>query len=107
MPPSGVLGLEDELPARMRHGKQEHISRPMGAQIVQDGVDPLDLGGQPGIDLVQEVGEVDRRAAVIGLGYPAVDQILARLIRPSPSHGRYAEFLGFLYKCDPNRVMRA
>lgn len=56
----GVLWLEDELPAWMRDRKQEHISRPMSAQVVQNRANAIGLGWQPGVDFVQEIGEVER-----------------------------------------------
>jgi len=61
----GVFGLKDELPAWVCQGKQEHVGRPMSTQVVHDGIDPLGIVRQPGIGLVQEVGEVDRRPAGI------------------------------------------
>src|SRR5512141_738988 len=64
----GVLGLEDELPALMSQGKQEHVHGPMRRQVVQNRVHPVRLGWQPGVYLFQEGGEVDRRTALISRG---------------------------------------
>ena len=64
----GVLGLEDELPAGMRQRAQQHISRTMGAQVIQDGVYALDLRRDPRLDRLQEIDEVGRGASQVWLG---------------------------------------
>jgi hypothetical protein len=44
-----LLGLQDELPARMRQGEQQDIGGPMGTQIIHDRVDSLHVRGNPGL----------------------------------------------------------
>ena len=58
-----IRGLKDELPARMRQTEEQHIHRAVGAQVVQDGVDPRGLRREPGVDLFQKVHPVGDRAA--------------------------------------------
>src|ERR671910_1283776 len=60
-----ILGLEDELPARMEQAEQQHVGRAVSAEVVRYRIDPLDRGIDPGFDLTQEV--VGRGAAIIGL----------------------------------------
>src|SRR3954451_22766622 len=62
-----ILGLEDELPARMEQAEQQHVGRAVGAEVVNDRIDPLDRGIDPGFDFAQEVDPVCRGAAVVGL----------------------------------------
>ena len=52
----GCVGrLEDELPAWVGQDEEQDIGRPVGVQVVQDGVDALDLGRGPRLDALQEV----------------------------------------------------
>jgi len=62
----GILRLEDELPARTPQREQQNISRPMDVQVVQDTVDVLDLGGDPIVNLLQEVQPVGNRPTRVG-----------------------------------------
>src|SRR3954469_19801113 len=62
-----ILGLEDELPARMEQAEQQHVGRAVGAEVVNDRIAPLDRGIDPGFDFAQEVDPVCRGAAVVGL----------------------------------------
>src|SRR5579859_6788344 len=48
-----TLGLEDELPAGMGQREQQHVGRPMDVEVVDNGVDPFDLVGNPYLDVVQ------------------------------------------------------
>src|SRR4051812_47808880 len=64
----GVLGLEDELPARVQQAEQQHVGRAVDVEVVEHGVDALDRGIDPGLDLAQEVDPVDRGAALVGGG---------------------------------------
>ena len=50
----GVLGLKDELPARMGQGEQQHIGGAMHVQVVDDRMDPLDLIRDPGLHLLRK-----------------------------------------------------
>src|SRR3954469_7824925 len=61
----GILGLEDELPARMEQAEQQYVRRAVSTEVVNDRIDPLDRGVDPGFDFAQEV--VCRGAAVVGL----------------------------------------
>src|SRR5258708_11321455 len=54
----GVFGLEDELPAGMRQGEEQDIGGAVGAQVVQNGVDPLYVRSDPALHLFQEGDEV-------------------------------------------------
>src|SRR6185436_14710601 len=60
-----ILGLEDELPARMEQAEQQHVGRAVSAEVVSDSIDPLDCGIDPGFDLAQEVDPVGCGAAII------------------------------------------
>src|SRR5690349_6732517 len=62
-----VLGLEDELPARMEQAEQQHVRRAVGVEVVDHGVDPLGRRVDPGLDRAQEVDPVGRGAAVVGM----------------------------------------
>jgi hypothetical protein len=64
---SRILGLEDELPARMEQAEQQNIRRAVSAEVVSDCIDPLDGGIDPGFDLTQEVNPVGCGAAIIGV----------------------------------------
>src|SRR4051812_40632404 len=50
-----ILGLEDELPARMEQAEQQHVGSAVGAEVVGHSIYPLDRGIDPGFDLAQEV----------------------------------------------------
>ena len=63
-----VLGLEDELPARMEQAEQQHVRRAVGIEVVDDCIDTLARRIDPGLDRAQEIDPVGRRAALIGLG---------------------------------------
>jgi hypothetical protein len=64
----GIGWLEDELPARVGQRPEQDVGRPVGGQVVEDGVDPLRLGPDPGIDLLPELNPVGDGAALIGDG---------------------------------------
>jgi hypothetical protein len=51
---SGIGGLEDEFPARMEQAEQQHVRRAVSAEVVNHGIDPLDCGVDPGLDLAQD-----------------------------------------------------
>src|SRR3954453_14196031 len=63
-----VLGLEDELPARMEHAEQKHVRRAVGIEVVDHCIDALARRIDPGLDRAQEIDPIGRRAALIGLG---------------------------------------
>src|SRR5215208_3121846 len=63
-----VLGLEDELPARMEQAEQQHVRRVVGIEVVDDCIDALAHRIDPGLDRAQEIDPIGRRAALIGLG---------------------------------------
>src|SRR3954470_1610869 len=50
----GVFGLEHHLPAWMGQHEQQHVGGAVAAQVVGDGVDPLDILRQPALDVLQE-----------------------------------------------------
>lgn len=52
----------------MRQLKEQHIHRPVGTQVVQHGVDPVDLSGQPAVYLFEEVPPVGDGASGGGRG---------------------------------------
>ena len=52
----------------MRQRKEQHIDRAVGAEVVQDGVDPHALGGQPAVHALQEIHPVGDGAAGVGHG---------------------------------------
>src|SRR3954468_8839775 len=62
-----ILGLEDELPARMKQAEQQHVRRAVSTEVVNYRIDPRDRGIDPGLDLAEEVDPVGCGAAVIGL----------------------------------------
>src|SRR4051794_36170798 len=62
-----VLRSEDELPPPEGQREPEHIHRPVRLQVIADGVDPLDLRREPGLDSSEEVGPVRRAATGIGV----------------------------------------
>src|SRR5215212_8770346 len=62
-----VLGLEDELPARMEQAEQQHVRRAVGIEVVEDCIDALARRIDPGLDRAQEIDPVGRRAALVGL----------------------------------------
>lgn len=64
----GVLRLKDDLPARMDQREEQHVGRAMRAQILPDGLDALDLRGEPAVDLVEEVHPISGGPAAIGGG---------------------------------------
>ena len=55
----GILGLKDKFPARVSQTEQQHIGGAMRAEIIDDGVDPLNFSGYPGFDLGEKVNPVD------------------------------------------------
>src|SRR5712692_6226961 len=61
----GVLGLEDELPARMGQGEEQHIERTVGAEVVEHRIDAFSIGRQPRLDLRQEVHPVRNCAPTV------------------------------------------
>src|SRR5215208_5957800 len=63
-----VLGLEDELPARMEQAEQQHVRRAVGIEVVDDCIDALAHRIDPGLDRAQEIDPVGRRAVLIELG---------------------------------------
>src|SRR5215472_9352735 len=65
----GCVGrLKDKFPAWMLQGKQQHVSRSMHGQIIQDGVDALDALGNPLLDLSEKIEPVLGRSPLIGSG---------------------------------------
>src|SRR5215213_11350633 len=58
-----VFGLEHELPARVGQSKEQHIGRAVDVEVVHHGVDPLDPGIDPALDLAEEIDPVCGRAA--------------------------------------------
>ena len=63
----GVFGLEHHLPAQVRQHEQQPVGGTMAAQVVGDGIDPLDLWRQPGFDRVEESYPVPGATARIGM----------------------------------------
>ncbi len=53
-----ILWLEHELPAWMGQGKQQHVHAAVDVEIVDHGVDPLGIGRDPALDLLEEVDPV-------------------------------------------------
>jgi hypothetical protein len=49
----GILGLEDELPARMEQAEQQYVRRAVSTEVVNDRIDPLDSGVDPGLNLAE------------------------------------------------------
>jgi len=64
----GVFRLEHHLPARVRQHEQQHIGCVVAAQIVGDGVDPLDLVRYPALDLFEEGYPVASAPTRVGAG---------------------------------------
>src|SRR4051795_10737715 len=62
-----ILGLEDELPARMEQVEQQHVGCAVSAEVVSYRIDPLDCGIDPGLNLAEEVNPVGRGAAIVGM----------------------------------------
>src|SRR5688572_2884656 len=62
-----ILGLEDELPARMEQAEQQHVGRAVSAEVVSYRIDPLDRGIDPGLNLAEEVNPVGCGAAIVGM----------------------------------------
>ena len=60
--------MEDELPTRMGQREQEHIGGAVDVQVVDDGVDALDLRRDPGLHLAEEVDPVHDGAPAIRRG---------------------------------------
>jgi hypothetical protein len=71
---SGALGLQDELPTRMRDRKKPHVSGAMGAQMINYRIDQFPLCGQLGLDPCQAINPIGTRA------------IGARRREPIPAH---------------------
>jgi hypothetical protein len=42
----------------MKQAEQQHIRRAVGVEVVNDGIDPLDRGVNPGVDLTQKIDPV-------------------------------------------------
>src|SRR4051795_9719837 len=61
-----ILGLEDELPARMEQAEQQHVGRAVSAEVVSYRIDPLDRRVDPGFDVAQEVNPVGCGATLVG-----------------------------------------
>src|SRR3954452_5458243 len=61
----GILGLEHELPARVRECEQEHIGGTMEVEVVHYRVDPLDPGVDPALDRAEEIDPVRGGAALV------------------------------------------
>jgi len=51
----------------MEQAEQQHIRRAMGAEIVNHGINPLDGGIDPGLDIAEEVNPVGRGATIVGV----------------------------------------
>jgi hypothetical protein len=62
-----ILGLEDELPARVKQAEQQHVRRAVSTEVVSDRIDPRDRGINPGLDLAEEVDPVGCGAAIVGV----------------------------------------
>ncbi len=62
-----ICGLEDELPPRVGQAEQQHISGPMGTQVIGDGIDPLDLGREPALNLLKEGHPMRGAPARVGM----------------------------------------
>lgn len=50
----GIGRLKHEFEARMRQTEQQHVSRPMHREIVQNGVDPFHLRSNPALYLFKK-----------------------------------------------------
>src|SRR3954467_1372709 len=64
----GVLRLEHHLPTWVRQHEEQHVGGAMAAEVVGDGVHPLDLLRQPTLDLLEEGHPVGRAPARVGPG---------------------------------------
>ena len=60
----------------MQEAKQQHVGRAVNVEVVQHGVDPLDRGIDPGLDLAQKVDPVDGGATLVGEGEGGIDLLL-------------------------------
>ena len=47
----------------MRQGEEQHVGGAVGTQVVEDGVDPLHVGIDPALHLLQEGDEVGSGAS--------------------------------------------
>src|SRR5215213_2170254 len=63
-----ILWLEDELPAWVGQGEQQHVDAAVDVEVVDDGVDPLGSGLDPALDADQEVDPVRGGPALVGRG---------------------------------------
>src|SRR5215203_2499175 len=63
-----ILRLEDELPAWVGQGEQQHVDAAVDVEVVDDGVDPLGSGLDPALDADQEVDPVRGGPALVGRG---------------------------------------
>src|SRR3954469_17356280 len=63
-----VLRLEHELPARVGQGEQQHVHAGVDVEVVDHGVDPLGIGHDPALDLLEEVEPVRGGPALVGCG---------------------------------------
>lgn len=57
-----VGGVKAELPARVRQTPEQHIDRPVRAQVVEDRIDPRRVLRNPAIHRLQGIDPVDDRA---------------------------------------------
>src|SRR4051794_20053458 len=63
-----ILGLENELPARMGEREQQHIGGTVDVEVVHHRVDPLDSSLDPALDRAEEIDPVRGGAAPVGGG---------------------------------------
>ncbi|KJB92454.1 hypothetical protein N826_23075 [Skermanella aerolata KACC 11604] len=49
----------------MEQAEQQHAGRAVSAEIVYHGINPLDGGIDPGLDLAEEVNPFGRGAAIV------------------------------------------
>src|SRR3954451_16888931 len=63
-----VLRLEHELPAWMGQGEHQHVHAGVDVEGGDHGVDPLGIGSDPALDLLEEVDPVRGGAALVGRG---------------------------------------
>jgi hypothetical protein len=54
----------------MKQAEQQHIRRAVGVEVVNDGIDPLDRGVNPGVDLTQKIAVLcsSRHQGRVGCG---------------------------------------
>src|SRR3954468_21820006 len=64
----GVFRLEHHLPAWMRQHEQQDVGGAVAAEVIGDGIDPLDLLWQPTLHLFQEGHPVGSATARVGAG---------------------------------------